>query len=395
MNMKTRLYLLYIVTIVLTTACENEIPYNSENRQPQLIMNALLDTGKKTNEVFLHLSEGNSIGRLNEATLTLFVNGRVAETPRALSPEEIIGSPESGTPIYHYIPHKQFHLTTPLHPGDNIRLEATAENGQYRVSAEVTVPHPVESLYVDTCLAYLHGGNGEELYRQYKITLQDRSGEKNHYRLDIENLFEYRCQYREYIKDENGNPVLDESSGEWLYVEKESIFNQSIGWIINREDVILTDGKPGSSDDEEDTLFPTIDNAYNIFTDNRFSNASATLKVYTPHYNDYYPMVDGYYPFQNYYPGEEYEMPKFDLIYYKHTIFVRLLTLTESEYRYLQALNYLNDDDYSEALMEPVSLPNNVKGGLGFVGVASERKIIIDLPEVEYRPSYPEEDEQH
>lgn len=58
-------------------------------------MNAQLDAGKDVNEVFLHLSKGSSIVRLNEATLTLFINNRIAETPQALTPEEIFGPPEN------------------------------------------------------------------------------------------------------------------------------------------------------------------------------------------------------------------------------------------------------------------------------------------------------------
>ena len=177
MKIQMKLHLLYIVAIVLLASCENEIPYNPDNQQPLLIMNAQLDAGKDVNEVFLHLSKGSSIVRLNEATLTLFINNRIAETPQALTPEEIFGPPENYPEdaifVYDAILYKLFRLNTPLHPGDNIRLEATAENGKYHASAEVTVPQPIESLHVDTCLAYLREYSGQTLYRQYKITLQD------------------------------------------------------------------------------------------------------------------------------------------------------------------------------------------------------------------------------
>ena len=88
MKIQMKLHLLYIVAIVLLASCENEIPYNPDNQQPLLIMNAQLDAGKDVNEVFLHLSKGSSIVRLNEATLTLFINNRIAETPQALTPEK-------------------------------------------------------------------------------------------------------------------------------------------------------------------------------------------------------------------------------------------------------------------------------------------------------------------
>lgn len=376
--MKMKLHLIYIALPILLASCENEIPYNSGNQEPQLIMNALLDAGSTENQVYLHLGEGNSIERLNEATLTLFVNNQIAETPQAMTPEEIIGKPEDypegSIPAYESIRYKLFRLTTPLHPGDNIRLEATAENGKYHASAEVIVPQPIESLHVDTCLAYLREYNGQTLYRQYKITLQDRPGEKNYYRLDIQNRLNYRCEYREYLKDENGDLIPTEDGWGWLYIKKDTLINYNSTGLINREDVILTDGHPGGYDDEENELFPTIDNKYNIFTDSRFSNSSTTLKVYTPHFISYYPMTDNFH-----YPSKI----DYDQIYYKQTIIVRLLTLPEAEYRYLKALNCLDDGDYDEALMEPISLPCNVEGGLGFVGVATEKKIIIELPETQ------------
>ena len=40
MKIQMKLHLLYIVAIVLLASCENEIPYNPDNQQPLLIMNA-------------------------------------------------------------------------------------------------------------------------------------------------------------------------------------------------------------------------------------------------------------------------------------------------------------------------------------------------------------------
>lgn len=46
MKIQMKLHLLYIVAIVLLASCENEIPYNPDNQQPLLIMNAQLDAEK-------------------------------------------------------------------------------------------------------------------------------------------------------------------------------------------------------------------------------------------------------------------------------------------------------------------------------------------------------------
>lgn len=290
MKIQMKLHLLYIVAIVLLASCENEIPYNPDNQQPLLIMNAQLDAGKDVNEVFLHLSKGSSIVRLNEATLTLFINNRIAETPQALTPEEIFGPPENYPEdaifVYDAILYKLFRLNTPLHPGDNIRLEATAENGKYHASAEVTVPQPIESLHVDTCLAYLREYSGQTLYRQYKITLQDRPNEKNYYRLDIWNDRSYYCKWKEYLEDENGSLIkVEDEDGSWHWASiprDTTILAPRQNEIINREDVILTDGHPGNYDDEENELFPTINNKYNIFNDNTFRDSYAHIKSIYP-----------------------------------------------------------------------------------------------------------------
>ena len=47
----------------------------------------------------------------------------------------------------------------------------------------------------------------------------------------------------------------------------------------------------------------------------------------------------------------------------------------------VKILNSLDDDDYDTTLMEPVSLPCNVSGGIGFVGIATPREVVITFPE--------------
>ena len=61
-----------LVTCIALTACTNEIPYNEQAREPQLILNAQLTAGAKENYAYLHLSEGNRIGRVTQGSLTLY-----------------------------------------------------------------------------------------------------------------------------------------------------------------------------------------------------------------------------------------------------------------------------------------------------------------------------------
>lgn len=330
------------------SSCENEIPYTPGMKEPQLIMNALLDAGETENFVYLNLSGTESLGHVSDATVTLSVNGKVVETLEELPPLKPIGSldHDADNPL-NFLPEigkrKKFRMRTSLRPGDAVRLEATAEKGKYHVSAETTVPRPVDAIRVDTAHISVKDYGGWNTYRQFKISLQDRPGEKNYYRLDIWH------DMTVYGRDFAGNDTV-------VHIHNTA--------LVNRKDIILTDGNPMNSDDDDNDLFGTyIENKYNVFTDSRFADASCTLKVYTDLYNDY---------------GSLYI---YDIIRYSRTITVRLLSISEAEYRYLKALNCLESDNYEDTLMEPVIIPSNVANGLGFVGVSSEVRTVMQLPD--------------
>lgn len=328
--MKKYLLYLYITGAGLLTACENDMTYRHGKQETKLIMNALLETEVKENTVWLNLSGLNEIKHIKDGTVTLYVNGEKKETAEALPDWWDINEPN---------PQKLCTLITKLLPGDLIRLEATAEKGKYHAWAEVQIPPPVGEIKVDTFLTRLKIGNYMEDCMRYKITVNDRPGEKNYYRLAIDKS--------EYWGEPSENTSLAPSSED----------------IINQEDIVLSDGRLTTSDDENFNIFDTsIQNKFNVFTDNRFLDASHTLKVYT-RYHTYNNLWAEY-----------------------HVVVVatiRILSLTEPQYRYLRALNLLESDKYEPTFMEPVIIPNNVQGGLGFVGASSERQVnirILDRP---------------
>ena len=376
-----KLYLrpiLYTATFLLSAACENEIPYNPGQGQPVLVLNALLETGEhSTNYVFLHQSNGIDIGKVDDdATLRLYINDVLAETPKELEKEETIPYNPQDWPnrdgYEEYLPYigfKKFRISTPLNPGDHIRLEATAGNGTMHAVAETYAPSAPEAFRADTSTVRLE--DYREPYRRYLIHVSDHPNERNYYRLDICNDFLVRYHYYLHKTDENGNELKDEE-GHYIHIRKDSLARQDyISEIINREDMILTGGHVSHSQKEEDNaMFPRIENKYNIFSDAYFPNASTTLKVYTSCYNDFTAKAP---TFSTYVCDLE--------TYCTQTIRIRLHALTEDTYRYLQALNCLEDDDYDNALMEPVSLPCNVQGGIGFVSVSTPYEISLTLPE--------------
>lgn len=326
----------YMLAALWLAGCENQIPYNPGEQKPLLIMNALLDAGKADNYVYLHLSQGNKIRQVNRSTLSLYVNGQLAEKPQPLEDSQPVRS--------------TFCLHTAFRPGDRIRLEATAEGEEYRVEAEVTVPQPVKDIRVDTCTTKIIIRGRMENYRRILVTLRDLPDEKNYYRLEVLNNYRIQAQ--------NPIPVPVEDEFGIRYVYEDTIFYYTDRELINREDIILTDGHVSYSDkDEENQLFPSIKNKYNVFTDNQFSNSTATLKVYTACKVDYL--------------GFSAMRPSL------LSIVVRLFSLGREEYFYLKGLSTIDDDEYDTTLMGPVGLPSNVKGGLGFVGVSSEVNVTM------------------
>ena len=313
-------FIIYACITGSLSSCENEIPYNPEQKAPLLIMNALLDAGETENFVYLNLSGTGGIGHVDDATVTLTVNFFPEINKR-----------------------KKFRIHTALQPGDVVRLEAVAEKSKYHVSAEVNVPQPISTIHVDTTRILLKSYGSWNAYLQFKINMQDRKGEKNYYRLDI------RQDITVYGQDIAGKDTI-------IYMRNTE--------FINREDIILTDGNPISSDNDNNDFFGTdIKNKYNVFNDSRFTDTGCTLKVYTSLYNNNEP-------------------PHIHNVSRRSKTFtVRLLSITEAEYRYLKALNFIESDDYESALVEPVIIPSNVKNGLGFVGASSETRVILKLPD--------------
>ncbi|WP_308548392.1 DUF4249 domain-containing protein [uncultured Parabacteroides sp.] len=329
--MKKNLSILFMLTSMLFPACENELPYMNKPQAPQLLMNAFLEAGKEENGVSLCMIDADEqqTDYVSNGSITVYVNGEKTETAQV---EKIYGSFNAPNCT----------LKTLFRPGDHIRFEATAEDGQYQAGCEVEIPLPIEeTIRVDTLRTQLKGNSSMMDCMQYKITIHDRPNEKNYYRLIIE-----ENTYR--ISSEDGIEYGPFSS----YPE-----------IINQEDIVLTDGHLTTTDDDKFGILDlTVRNLSNVFTDGRFENGSYTLKVYTS-----IPYIS--------------ESNRKDHFYLDVT--VRLLSISQSYYRYLRAMNCLNSEDYNETFMEPVIVPQNVSGGLGFIGASSEQRVtlrMIDRP---------------
>lgn len=318
--MKTYTSYLLALIALLSVSCENELPFNIKENPPKLVMNALINADSLTNTLFLNFTGREYATHVKDATVEVRINGQLTESLRPLP------SKEEGDMQSH------FDITSKFSPGDIVRIDAITDDGKYHAWAEVIVPKPLEKIEkIDTLtVPFLRYGYTSD-YLRYKITFSDRPNEKNYYRLIVDErigTFE--------LNDETGE-LIAKTTHNYQY--------------IDREDIVLTDGHPSSGDDENNSMFDTPQNIYGIFDDSRFRNTSYTMTVYNfikrdPNINQPYPE--------------------------KSEVIVRLLSITETEYYYLKALNLVDSDDYDETINEPIKYPSNVHGGTGIIGISTE-----------------------
>ena len=303
---------------LLLSACQNEIDYKGGVSNPRLVMNALLNADTLENKLFLNLSGNQGTPEVKDALVHLYVNNELKETL------PYIRRGDNDRTGYYLI-------STPFAEEDKVRIEATSSDGVHRVYAEVVVPQRIDIQRIDTATvtqlnSYL---NNSEIIR-LKITLNDRVNEQNYYQLGVKQ--NYITCGRFYKEEENT-----------IFTRTEIAFESSF-------DMALSDGKPMSEAEIENGIFPTVRNQYGIFDDTYFKDKSYTLTVYTTIFENYYPYV---------------EILKSETLAYD----VSLKCITKEQYYYLRAMNILDSDSFDPIMNQPVQLPSNVTGGLGFVGM--------------------------
>ena len=287
-------------------------------------MNAQIDAAMTSHKVWLGLSKTTTIGRLDNATVICFVNGE--EVSRGIFDE--MASVSAIQSCYSF--------EAELHPGDIIRL--SAERAELSAYAEVTVPNISGRLLgVDT----LSTATG----MRFISRIQDDASENNLYRIRL-------------VVNTSLSYYYDGRWSRWYEHSDEKVIEHS-------NDPIL-DSRIGGSEGDDFFGIGGNSNHYCIFTDRLFAESSAEL-AFTVDYTDLYRVF-----------AEQY----FDHVLVIPSAKISLISMDRSEYDYLSIQNVLYDNDYDASdFLEPVTVPTNVIGGTGFVGVFYPSSINIRLPE--------------
>lgn len=320
----TLLFGLGIGCLGLLASCENTIPFKTKEIPQKLIVNALFDATAEQHKILLDLTGTQSTTPVENGEIDIYVNDLQKETIREVNRGSNQGRPH------------EYHSYCHFSAGDRIRLEARTKNGSHEAYAEIIVPEPIEIQQVDT-LSIL-SKRGEESLRT-KVTFTDNSQRKDYYRITAEHLL--TCY------------------GTSLETGMDTTYTVVIPTPLNiNEDIVLTDGQPSGTDENDDYFFSPIKNKYAVFDDSRI-NGTYTMTVSVPFYTAYY------------------YLPHFEVNKISLSIRINLISLCEASYYYLQALNTYDSDDYDETFNPPIRFPSNIQEGTGIVGIGNKSSWII------------------
>jgi len=328
--------------LLLSVSCMTEEVIKIGDDTPVPVMNAQLHVGDTLHRVFLNYSKLDRVEPLSGAVVRVYVNDVLAATAEELEMEE-----------FYY--NAEYHFKADFKAGDRVRIDAT--HGTLHAWSEVTVPASPTLLSVKT-EKVVTGTEDHEYGYRYLVEVKDIPGEDSYYRISMKKDVEIQTYYQD-------NPVPVVSQSDFHKV-----------WVNNSEEPVLSDGWMREPESEEDimSLISTIfmvENQYNIFTDEQFRDDTYTLKVRSD--NLTYVAIDS----------------AAERAVCTPTVHLKLYSMSFLEYRYLISLcNFDTMGAEVNFISEPISLPSNVEGGIGFVSVDASAEYDIEMPSWEQSNTY-------
>lgn len=352
----------YIAIALLAAACTTTEYLDVENLDPVLVINAQMTAQEETHTIHLSSSSRSSVSPVPDGTVSVRINSGAPIAATWQAPEEGNGEFSSS----------KFIFSRKLNPGDIV--EVTGQKGGMSATAAVSVPAEPNLIGVEynhnvqhasaSSDSFFGGGGYYEPYWPYaepnpydasawhevKVKFADAPGD-SYYRVSI--ILETTLITDEGPQIQTGRLYPDTSSEPVL-----STASSSEGSIL---DALAEDA-----------------NRYCVFKDDLFKDKEYTLKLYfresqVMYSRKYHDYEGGYYDEET---GLWVEPDLPEGWSYKANILVRLYSISHDQYIYLKAM------DLSELGMlfsEPVSIPSNVEGGMGFINVDSCKEIRMDL----------------
>ena len=340
----------------LAAGCYEEILIPTEDKEPVLVMNAQMNNLEEVHSVNLSLSRLSQVDPLPGATVKVYIN----DTFVAEAVELVEENPWNRT---------AYAFEAEFHPGDEVRIEAA--KGAFSATSTAVVPHPAHPNWIKINTAQKTYMDEAEDYYQLKVHFQDLPGD-TWYGVD-----HYVDDYWEYLDEEGNTPPG--------YTAHSSFTG---GLETDYDPVICEGAAMPAGDDLMDLL--SVGNYYNCFSDAPIADRECTLTIMV--YAGYVDVPE--YRFGIYIPrileddDDAYEKLIAMPARLTREAYFRLRTMDFTQYHYLKALNNLETFGTDVSfLVEPTTLPSNVEGGLGFVGIETITEQRYSRQVREYEPT--------
>ena len=344
-----------LMSAFLAAGCYEEILIPTEDKDPVLVMNAQMDNLEETHVVNLSRSLLSKVEPFPGAQVKVYVNGSLVAEAVEMAEEYAWNR-------------TAYAFEAAFHPGDEVRIEARKDG--FNASSTVIVPPAVAvemGQYGQVRITFL---DDTSEYVELKVRFRDLPGE-NWYGVDqrISDVWEYL--------DEDGNVVPD-------YITRSDTY----GNIETGFDPVISEGY-GKTSGSDLTALLSVENTYHCFSDSSIEDQAYLLHVMT------YPW--SFFLQENRYgllvpeileddPDAWSILTKMPVRVHRECFF-RLRSLDFTQYHYLKALNNLETfGTEMNFLVEPTTLPCNVEGGLGFVGIETITEFPVARFEREYEP---------
>ena len=349
------------IAAIAAAACTTTEYLEVDNLDPVLVINAQMTSGEDVHIIHLSSSSRSMVSPVPEGSVTVSINSgapiAAVYTPREEGYEDFSSS--------------RFSFTDKLNPGDVV--EVTASNGALTAKAKVTVPDEPNLIDVEYNHDVKHGNGASSILGDDEYMHWWPYAEPNPY--DGNAWHEIKIRFKDI-------PHADSYYRVRVFLQTE---------LITPEGIDKQDGYLGMDTSSEPVLSPASSsengildmiaedsNSYCVFNDAMFQDKEYTLKLYFQEYQvmysrKYHDYDTGYYDEET---GLWVEPDLPEGWTYKASILVRLYSISQDQYIYLKALDL---DDLGILFSEPVSIPTNVEGGMGFVNVDSYKEIRMDL----------------
>lgn len=354
-----------LAAAAVLAGCENTLEYDFGRNGVRLMASGLLLQQETLHTVSISLSDKGTARLAENAKVTCYVNGTKVAEGRA-SASDLPGPGDDGVygsgDVERDFRQLAVRFEADFAPGDEVYLEFEANDGRYKAaSPRLTVPGRPSIEALDTTRVTEMYMEHEAYYWRVRLTVRDRAGEDDWYCVFGREMDQGVWSFAD------GRPDADTYADFTLYME-------------DQDDPVMLDGNMPESD--EMGLFNLIgDGSFAVFSDRMFRDRTAVVKV-------------------NLRPDQIWKLSwelqdvllrdcgedcleALSTSRIEHRGELVLGHCNEETYHYLRALRTISSSDYVPQIVEPVRIPANVEGGIGFVDIVAVSRSTIRFPDIE------------